>query len=113
MDAYVDAMSQEKLDERVMNRIISKAAWLMQEGRVVKMSDYMYYVIGRKNRHIVRVSGEQLVCTCEGFKERGVCSHIVAVSTIIKLGGGREYLDELMRIRVERELRLLGKGPIR
>lgn len=85
--------------------MISKAAWLLQEGRVVRISDVMYYVKGRKNRHIVRVEGDKLTCTCPGFKERGVCSHVIAVSTLIKLEGRRELLDELLRARIERELR--------
>lgn len=99
--------------EVLMNRIIAKAAWLMHEGRIIKISDKMYYVVGRKNRHIVRVNNEGLSCTCDGFKERNLCSHVIAVSTIIKFGGGEEHFDEFIRNRVLRELKLLGRQPIR
>jgi len=107
-----EAQSEEARKE-AMNRIISKAAWLILDGRVVKISDVMYYVMGRRNRHIVRVEGSKLVCTCDGYKERGVCSHVVAVSTVMWLSSGVEYLDEWVRARVQRELRLLNKQPLR
>lgn len=96
-----------------MNRLISKAAWLIHEGRIVKISDVLYYVVGRKNRHLVRIEGDKLRCTCNGFRERGVCSHVIAVSTITRLSSGREYLRETLRMRVERELKLLRKQPHR
>lgn len=91
------------------SRMIAKAAWLILDGRVVRISDVMYYVIGRQNRHIVTVEGDRLRCTCEGFKERGVCSHVVAVSTVIWMTTKQEYIDERIRARVQRELRLLQK----
>ncbi|RLE96777.1 MAG: hypothetical protein DRJ57_05220 [Thermoprotei archaeon] len=111
--ALTHAMSEARHNREAMNRIISKAAWLILDGRVIRISDIMYYVMGRKNRHIVRVDGGKLVCTCEGFKERGICSHVVAVSTVMWLSSGYEYLDEWVRARVERELKLLGRQPIR
>lgn len=89
--------------------MISKAAWLIKEGRVVKISDVMYYVKGRKNRHIVQVNGDALTCTCPGYKERGICSHVIAVSTVMKLEEGREVLDELLRARIEREFKAFVK----
>jgi len=92
-----------------VNRLVAKAAWLMHEGRVVKISDVLYYVIGRKNRHMVKVEGDKLVCTCNGFKERGVCSHVIAVSTIRRLNLESGYLNEALKARAERELRLLYK----
>jgi hypothetical protein len=92
-----------------MNRLVSKAAWLIHEGRIVRISDVLYYVVGRKNRHLVRVEGGKLSCTCNGYRERGICSHTIAVSTIMRLTSGREYLGETLRMRVERELKLLRK----
>lgn len=94
-------------DSKLMDRLVAKAAWLIHEGRIVKISDIMYYVVGRKNRHLVKVEGGRLVCSCNGFKERGICSHTIAVSTVIKLSAGREYLNEALRERMERELKLL------
>ncbi|MEM0023235.1 MAG: SWIM zinc finger family protein [Thermofilaceae archaeon] len=96
-------------DERAS--MVSKAAWLIKEGRVVKISDLMYYVMGRKNRHIVRVVGDALSCTCPGFRGRGICSHVIAVSTIMKLGSKSEFLDEVLRARVEKELKFLRRKP--
>jgi len=89
--------------------MVSKAAWLIEEGRVVKISDVMYYVMGRRNRHIVRVEGGRFMCTCPGFKERGICSHVLAVSTLVKLQDKEGLLDRALRERVERELRLFNR----
>lgn len=89
--------------------MISKAAWLIEEGRVVRISEVMYYVMGRKNRHIVRVEGSTFSCTCPGFRERRVCSHVIAVSALIKLKDKRELFDEATRERVEKELKLFNK----
>ncbi|MCS7104562.1 MAG: hypothetical protein NZ954_03245 [Thermofilaceae archaeon] len=102
-------MSNEEASGDFMSRVIAKAAWLIHEGRIVRISETMYYVIGRKNKHIVRVDGSSLTCTCNGYRERRTCSHIVAVSTIIKLSSGSDYLNKVMKARVERELRLIGK----
>ena len=39
-------MSEARQNREAMNRIISKAAWLILDGRVVRISDIMYYVMG-------------------------------------------------------------------
>lgn len=103
-------MSLEELDPKALQKIVDKAAWLIETGRVVKISDYMFYVMGRKNRHIVKVERDGLACTCPGYKEKKVCSHVVAVMAVLEMKGGLEYLDEKVRRRVMRELRMLWKG---
>lgn len=104
-------MSVVGFNQDFASRMVAKATWLIYKGRVVKISDYMYYVMGRKNRHIVKVEGDRLACTCDGFKEKGICSHVIAVSTVIKLASSREFLDEALRARIERELKLLRRRP--
>jgi len=90
-------------------RMINKAAWLLEDGRVIKISDYMFYVMGRRNRHIVKVKDGKLSCTCLGFKEKGICSHIVAVSTLLKLNTRSSFINERINMRLRRELKNLSK----
>jgi len=106
----VPPLALEELSPEALRKIVDKAAWLIETGRVVKISDYMFYVMGRKNRHIVKIEGDKLVCTCPGYKEKNICSHVVAVMAILEMKGGLEYIDERVRRRVMRELRAIWKG---
>ncbi|AKG38070.1 MAG: SWIM zinc finger family protein [Infirmifilum sp.] len=99
----IDGVVRQK--EIPMDSIIARAAWLLAEGRVVKVSPYLYYVMGRVGKHLVRVEGGKLTCTCKGFQEKGICSHVVAVSTLLELKDVDAFLDERVRERVRRELR--------
>ena len=101
------------INGEALQRIIAKAAWLLSEGRVTKISNLMFYVMGRKNRHIVRVENERLTCTCPGFRDKGICSHVVAVSVVLDLKDKAELIDERVRLRVEKELKSLGRWPSR
>jgi hypothetical protein len=89
----------------VTARMINKAAWLLSEGRVVKISPYLYYVIGKNSKHLVRYEDGKFICTCKGFQEKGVCSHVIAVATLSELKNADSFLDERIRERVSRELR--------
>lgn len=93
----------------VTNKMINKAAWLLSEGRVVKISPYLYYVIGRNSKHLVRYENGRFICTCKGFQEKGVCSHVIAVTTLSELKDVDTFLDERIGERVSRELRRLYK----
>ncbi|MEZ0346576.1 MAG: SWIM zinc finger family protein [Infirmifilum sp.] len=97
-----DAVQKKEIP---MDKIISRAAWLLAEGRVVRISPYLYYVMGKVGKHLVRVEGGKLVCTCKGFQEKGICSHVVAVSTLLELKDVDLFLDERIRERVRKELR--------
>ncbi len=88
-----------------LDRMIARAAWLLAEGRVVKISPYLYYVMGRNGKHLVKVEGGKLVCTCKGFQEKGICSHIIAVSTLAGMKDIDSFLNERISERVRRELR--------
>jgi len=106
----VPPVALEELDPKAVRKILDKAAWLIETGRVVKISDYMFYVMGRRNRHIVKIEDGKLVCTCPGYRSKNVCSHVVAVMFVLEMKGGIEYIDEKVRRRVLRELRTLWRG---
>jgi len=93
------------LPEEQLNRMISKAAWLLEEGRVVKISPYLYYVIGKRNKHMVRYENGRFVCTCKGFKKKGICSHVMAVLALTEIKDADKFLAERVNRRLVRELR--------
>ncbi|RLE58208.1 MAG: hypothetical protein DRJ35_08295 [Thermoprotei archaeon] len=93
------------LPEEAFNKMISKAAWLLEEGRVVKISPYLYYVIGKRNRHMVRYVNGKFVCTCKGFKNKGICSHVMAVLALTEIKDADQFLAERINLRLQKELR--------
>lgn len=93
------------LPEEAFNKMISKAAWLLEEGRVVKISPYLYYVIGKRNRHMVRYVNGRFVCTCKGYKSKGICSHVMAVLALTEIKDADSFLAERINLRLRRELR--------
>lgn len=63
-----------------VGRMVEKAVRLVERGRIERMSDDRYNVIGDHGTYTVTVSLEGRVsCTCPGFKSKGMCSHAAAV----------------------------------
>ena len=106
-------MSIHKLDDRALRRMVDKAAWLIETGRVVRISNIMFYVMGKRNRHIVKIEGDKLACTCPGYKDKGICSHVLAVMAILEMKDGLEYLDEKIRKRIRKEWAAITRGGYR
>lgn len=95
--------------QQALIKTINKAAWLLSEGRVVKISPYMYYVIGRNSKHLVKYENGRFTCTCKGFEIKGFCSHVLAVMTLSELKDASSVLDEAVRQRVMKELRSMSR----
>jgi hypothetical protein len=101
----------EGVQPAAMQKMINKAAWLLSEGRVVKISPYMFYVIGRNSKHLVKYENGKFYCTCKGFESKGFCSHVLAVMTLSGLKEeASSFFDEAVRQRVLREIRGMGRG---
>lgn len=63
-----------------VGRMVEKAVRLVEGGRVERIGDGRYNVIGDHGTYIVVVSPEGGVsCTCPGFRSKGMCSHSAAV----------------------------------
>jgi len=63
-----------------LERMSQKAFKLVKQGRVVKMDNDRYEVVGDHGIYTVaRNNAGKLHCTCQGFQTRGRCSHVVAV----------------------------------
>ncbi|RLE56324.1 MAG: hypothetical protein DRJ40_06065 [Thermoprotei archaeon] len=94
----------------VVDKVLSKAERLINEGRVVRVSDRLFYVIGDHMKYFVRVGPEGPHCMCEGFKKRGFCSHSIAVMMVLLGRYDVKVLEEKVRERLLRDRQLLGRG---
>jgi hypothetical protein len=65
--------------------LYEKAIKLAQSGRVEFLDNGIYNVIGDHGTYTVALNHEgKLSCNCPGFMQKGVCSHITAVSLITR-----------------------------
>jgi hypothetical protein len=65
--------------------LYEKAIKLAQSGRVEFLDNGIYNVIGDHGTYTVALNHEgKLSCNCLGFIQKGICSHITAVSLITR-----------------------------
>jgi len=63
-----------------LERLTEKAQKLVEQGRVYRTEPDQYGVIGDHGTYtVVRTPDDRLHCNCQGFLQRGRCSHIAAV----------------------------------
>lgn len=63
-----------------IGRMVEKAVRLVERGRIERISNDKYNVIGDHGTYTVSVSFDGRVsCTCPGFQSKGMCSHSAAV----------------------------------
>jgi len=105
--------SKIRWDKDYSIRVLDKADRLINEGRVIKVSDILFYVIGDHGKYFVRIEeGYKVKCTCPGFKSRGFCSHSVAVLLTLLREDYARKLSESVKKRLEENLRIIREGPI-
>ncbi|MFW6117664.1 MAG: SWIM zinc finger family protein [Thermoproteota archaeon] len=68
------------------NRVLKKAEELFRRGDVTQLSDTVYSVESQHPEalhipphYMVEKTEEGWKCSCKGFENRGICSHIIAV----------------------------------
>jgi len=72
-----------KIKRKKLQAIIDKANRLVHSNRVLQIKSDVYLVQGTTGLRKVLVKGNSVKCDCKGFRERGLCSHSLAVRTIV------------------------------
>lgn len=62
--------------------MIDKALKLLEAGRVERLDDDRYNVIGNHGTYNVVARDGKVTCTCQGFQSRRRCSHSSAVTIL-------------------------------
>ncbi len=63
---------------------------LIERGRVEKINEGIYNVIGNHGTYTVAQSPEgKISCSCPGFQKRGICSHSAAVIMLTRASIGK------------------------
>jgi len=69
-----------------IDRMIEKAWKLVRSGRVERISEDTFNVVGDHGTYTVTLSADgRVVCNCPGFLSRGRCSHSTAVIILTRL----------------------------
>ncbi len=91
-------------------KVLDKAEKLINEGRIIRISSLMFYVIGDHGKYFVWVDDKGVRCNCQGFKKRGFCSHAIAVLLLLLRKKYRESLEKGLRKRLHEQLEYMKKG---
>jgi len=97
-------MSNESL------KVLDKAEKLISEGRIIRISPLMFYVIGDHGRYFVWIDHRGVKCNCQGFKKRGFCSHAIAVLLLLLRKKYRDTLEQGLRKRLQEQLEYMKRG---
>jgi hypothetical protein len=75
-----------------MDRMIEKALKLLRTGRVERLDQRRFNVIGNHGTYsVVRNNEGKVSCNCPGFQSRGRCSHSSAVFILTKPSIRKKY----------------------
>lgn len=68
-----------------VDELLEKAERLLRSHRVTRLGGDRYNVVGDHGTYLVQVLIDgRLTCNCTGFREKQVCSHVMAVMLIKK-----------------------------
>ncbi|RLE78738.1 MAG: hypothetical protein DRJ51_09030 [Thermoprotei archaeon] len=101
---------RKRVDRDYSDKVLQKADKLIREGRVMKISEQFFYVIGDHGKYFVDVKGSSIRCNCPGFKNRGFCSHSVAVLLTMLREDYAKTLDAAVKKRLQENLELIKRG---
>ena len=66
-----------------IDRMVEKARKLLESGKVERLDNGLYNVVGDHGTYIVAESYEgKISCNCPGFVKKGRCSHSTAVELL-------------------------------
>jgi hypothetical protein len=65
------------------NRMLEKAKMLVRNGRVERLDNDRFNVIGNHGTYnVVQTPEGKIACSCPGYREKGRCSHSYAVEIV-------------------------------
>lgn len=77
---YLPGFDEDSWWPMPIEAMVEKAMRLVEAGRVERLDDVHFNVVGDHGTYSVAVSREGRVsCSCPGFQSRGKCSHSTAV----------------------------------
>jgi hypothetical protein len=83
---------RERKRSTYMDRMIEKALKLLRTGRVERLDQRRFNVIGNHGTYsVVRDNEGRVSCNCPGFQSRGRCSHSSAVFILTKPSIRKKY----------------------
>jgi hypothetical protein len=69
---------------RIHHKVIEKAKRLIKNGQVEQLDNGRYNVIGDHGTYnVVETPNGNMACSCPGYRDKGSCSHSVAVNIIL------------------------------
>lgn len=71
-----------------LERMVEKAERLVRQGRVIYLGSGRYNVTGDHGTYLIQqLPDGRFTCTCQGFRDRRVCSHVAAVIILREVRG--------------------------
>ncbi len=78
-----------------LDRMVEKAQRLLESGRVERIDEGLYNVIGDHGTYTVARTYEgRVACNCPGFLSKGRCSHSAAVIMLTRMPRRRRVRGE-------------------
>jgi len=69
-----------------LNRMVEKARKLLESGRVERIDEERYNVVGDHGTYtVVQAYNGKITCDCPGFMSNGKCSHSAAVIILTQI----------------------------
>jgi len=91
-DTAYEFRRRERRSPSYIDRMIEKALKLLRTGRVERLDQRRFNVIGNHGTYsVVRDNEGRVSCNCPGFQSRGRCSHSSAVFILTKPSIRKKY----------------------
>lgn len=82
-----ETMLLEREGPLSLDRMLDKALRLVETGRVERLNHERFNVIGDHGTYfVIQTYNGKISCNCQGFQNRGRCSHSAAVLILLARG---------------------------